>query len=1705
MSTMSSVASSQRELHSDEECETAFWNPAPPENDETWTRYLHGAPARETTSKRGAAVDAAQDGDCGVWHSPPRHGCASLGSGSTTATINPYGHLINFSRFLAGGKSGMFSADHALLNEPWAVVSRLEGIEQTCAVTDLVTTGYGLEFTYLRGHFADVQPRTTWRRWRWPRYEYRSDEFALTVQWVVRGDDVLVQQCVVENVGAEPAEVPFQFRKRMYIRDLDYLDGGYQFNETTDPADYLHRSGPNGYGWICVHPFRPASAEEAAPAAAAPPPPATTAADKEGNEEETCAHAEDLYAVAAVASLFLDGVPLKLNGSVDDGLSLECKGPASWTKTLSARGSEGGSRMEVTVAYRMLGLPTPQADWRNFVISNDCVEVDEFVASSAPPCPPGFSISGLQPRIGNERGRRDESSAAGDSGRAGLRILAGDQPRGPPPAGGTRDDDEQARSLADPFRPPVDVPQATSPRDHIEFVARRHLEHILSVCAVPISIPCRHEDRDDSGRDAGEPKRSKAVGIALTCGDTSGHRICHSASFFAFQFLIDVATRLAQADSADPFVASLQRRIHDVCRGHLVWLCHCEKNKDGCFAANYRLWGAVMAEESASWKARDALTDTPFQILKATLFHRLYHRDPLDVELARNLVGRVGRKWLQTLEKLDPRWKYAWPHAREDDVNTFRLDDHVWIWRALKALEDSGLRKVIQSLERPTHDATMPPGYCPLQGRDPQPVFPCTSPRLAIERLQDAGVLVERRGETDSIIILPRCVDCSVGELARQILQDTLGRYSAGDVQRESLQRFTTENNVSRKAMLAVTRSPRESRFLFHARDTALLYGADLGYFPQSSSFHEVWENTITCQRYHEENRESAWDTTLDYALAVLLGCRGRRLNTESPTQLVCGAVEVLFRSTSPSAFFPGLLDLTTKEPETVEDERDRDFYFHVSFEIPYALLANVEGILESYRRLEAGAGGDDEGREGDLDHHQLHQAASEVLQRITSEPKQQQQQQQQQKATGVGRSTGIVDSTRGHHQDAATREWTMKKVMPFNSLIDSSNVVELGEEWLFNYPDFLSRDEDLTWDDIRNDRAGLQDVLTRPIDDGMLEDLRALVGLDRAYVVDTPKQKRLRKLERKHLGGGRWHNNCFLWELLRSPRTARRAKKRLIGLPYPNEVTALVCYAASPSDAEKQALALFFDRHVRYKNYFADEAAHTLNVWRTELHLSFFRLHDGPSLKNPAWGLPRLQVDDFPGSRPPGQSFITRATAGFRFDGDFFDRHWTCHLVEYAPGEPRDDDWMDRLGLAAHLKPKEWRQRKVLELFLLNRMLDTILESTRDIVDRVEKALGAREGSFSYSIQTTDDYASWSRLWGELEPLLQAVEDNLTSVLDTLAQWNGRVPARGLERPRWTRDDERKYRAALTRLQGAGARSVGELHSLAKRTAKLHAFFSARLDGAREQLSFQSNQSIMSFTYVTVIFLPLGFAASIFSMSETPGPALIAHMAVSALVALAITVVVLVNARMLLRLLSPLASVTDITVLPRLVAVDTPRLARRVAVVDAPRLGRSLFVDLARHVVLACLALRDRGLTWTNACRALVGFVVFPVFALAWISQVAYYNLKDLLDLFKDLVRRGSARLPRRRKTSQGQSDGSEGGKAGADRPEDAAVEQGRIPGADSSQTDEDIQQRIERLTRPPKKSRILKTARDAREVIGASQDADGSGSQYPARPSPG
>lgn len=308
----------------------------------------------------------------------------------------------------------------------------------------------------------------------------------------------------------------------------------------------------------------------------------------------------------------------------------------------------------------------------------------------------------------------------------------------------------------------------------------------------------------------------------------------------------------------------------------------------GCFAASYWVTGKVMPQDGNTKQPPDTMTDTALQILKLAEFGDL-SPDAKQKNVTHQLIDDIHIPWLVELDRLDIRQAYAWPHTVDEGINTFRLDDHFWIWKALKFLDDNATKVPIK--RKSGNDQI---------GSKMFARYPELKPRS--KEGQTSSDM------TDRYALLTRLYEGKICE-ASEKLSVVAQRLSPNNVQRGILQRFTTMNDISRRRMLAVTRSARENRFLLHARDTALFYGEDCDFFPRGSSFQKLWMNTIETQRHHEENQQIAWENALRYALGVLMGVRGHSLSETNASDLVKECVAILLGSGGHDAFFPGELE----------------------------------------------------------------------------------------------------------------------------------------------------------------------------------------------------------------------------------------------------------------------------------------------------------------------------------------------------------------------------------------------------------------------------------------------------------------------------------------------------------------------------------------------------------------------------------------------------------------------------------------------------------------------------------------------------------------------------------------------------------------------------------------------------------------------------
>lgn len=714
--------------------------------------------------------------------------------------------------------------------------------------------------------------------------------------------------------------------------------------------------------------------------------------------------------------------------------------------------------------------------------------------------------------------------------------------------------------------------------------------------------------------------------------------------------------------------------------------------------------------------------------------------------------------------------------------------------------------------------------------------------------------------------------------------------------------------------MLAVARSARETRFLLHSRDTTLFYDEIFSFSGEETSTQELLRRTVDCQMYHDENEESGWENSLRYALCIMLGSRGLSINNKSPEELVRTATEVLFRSSSPNGFFPGEIDTLKKKPVdlTLIADSDRDFYYHASFEIPYILLTHANEVRDIHIRIAMGICEAIEPKPNHSRKTENHdERGSESIQPISQNDRKNNRLQRHgdQSQLPLHRSDIRLSQQSvayfGSHAFGDIRR-NMKKTMPFNSLIDVSNIVKLEDEWLFAFPEFFKREDSLERDDYNKFLEYLGETAIFPApsstrsSNGSSNEFSPyplppyVVGLwadgtlkePSSVVVDVPSSKLIGGKEK---GRQPEFHDCsdhgYLWVLLSRARKVQHSKKRLLYFHKTTKDAASICYYATEV-AERDNLLNFFEKHSLYRKHASDQCSMVHNNWETELHMSFYQLLE-PSSHMPS-GIATSESKPFPGGQ---EKQIARASVSFRFRGDFFDRYWTCYVLEQTQNE--------KISSAHVLLNKEHRQRKVLEQRYFADILKALIESTEKILTEVKHCLGVDHelGTFATPIDSNTAYLSWGALWLDFEPLLEILDDDIASTQVIVDQWEAREEDRGKEQPRWTRNDETKYRASITKIHLEVKNQTTKLRQLHGEIKLLRDRCSNRLVKARDELSFRSGQNIATFTYVTVVFLPLGFTSSIFSMNGAPETSVVTGMVAASAAALAITVVALVNA----------------------------------------------------------------------------------------------------------------------------------------------------------------------------------------------------------------
>lgn len=861
-------------------------------------------------------------------------------------------------------------------------------------------------------------------------------------------------------------------------------------------------------------------------------------------------------------------------------------------------------------------------------------------------------------------------------------------------------------------------------------------------------------------------------------------------------------------------------------------------------------------EEIHGWEdnpylPKQTLVNAPFQIIKACTFIDMAGKSKFP--LSTNKLKGIIEAWVKDLDGINRLGLDAFPRYDDEPTRSFYLTDHALIWQAVKSAEKLNLTPQSKGLGSTSYS-------------------------------------------------------------------------SPSHLKRNILKRFTTENPQSKKRMIAVTRSPVQTRFLLRSRDTALFGAMELGFFdkPEEGSGGwphtiELWKSTIDCQKDHEDNDELSWNDPRRFALSLIMAQINKPMNSRPAKEMFEHAMSVLLRCSSNNGLFPGRLN-ERNEPALFEDEERRDNYWEVAFEIPYILWKHGLGPFKP--------GGSDEKPGGQSSPESGSQLVLAELQSIS--------QSSTETSNLLREAQGRLTGSR---RAKAPLDYSMKTVHPFNNMVDEQNIVELQDEWLYNEPVFFIRKGTMSVDS-----AGQRKGSNWGKDDAPGSVVQASSPCT-GFMIDVSKSRPLEKAKKDSVNNN-WHyfsTKGRVSALMGNERDREKAKKRLwvflSGTPAANEACLSTVFTEEKKELEMQG---FYDRHKFYVRSFTEETSAVLNTWTTEIHLSFYRVADAAldqdrktqkSVAGQASSLSGARKD---GRRKP----LVKVAMSFRFEGDLFDRYWTCRFLEADQNEmdqrkkadtqhtQSNADWLLQLrlnyemgtflgnGHENSLGKNSWQQRRVLELMLFGRMLqrmtlgadEVLAEAWLSLCDRNQttdhdsrlNSTIPEDPEYDIFLPPMYDFVISRKRVEQVQRVLRAVIGNLDGNFAQITLWQDREKDRLAERPRWTFHDEHRFRVIIQKLIVSNDHDMRKLTRVHLKMSKLEESLVKKLEIMRSDLEEKRGGETQLFTYVTVVFLPLGFATGIFSMSEAPVTQTLTNMIYTALGAFAAVAVMVILVKVL-------------------------------------------------------------------------------------------------------------------------------------------------------------------------------------------------------------
>lgn len=488
--------------------------------------------------------------------------------------------------------------------------------------------------------------------------------------------------------------------------------------------------------------------------------------------------------------------------------------------------------------------------------------------------------------------------------------------------------------------------------------------------------------------------------------------------------------------------------------------------------------------------------------------------------------------------------------------------------------------------------------------------------------------------------------------------------------------------------------------------------------------------------------------------------------------------------------------------------------------------------------------------------------------------------------------------------------------INPYTNM-NQRNVVDTAflPDWMYYYPDFIHTNPlDI---DVRKELEELDSVDSLKSAVSTWRDSQGFDSSDSWWipfppaVFDSGNKKRTSAMDSsaaRHISINDFYIRDGLWKRLLQSRTPEQAKKRLIELSSFDKESVLICWLTAP-EQEKPLFTEFFRRHELSDNYFGERAHWQGNMWETELHLSFYQLvgrkenDEFPSLEDIQDLITEKRLPNLSATLQ-GQGVMPVAMS-LRFVGDLRDRYWTCHFLSSAIHGFKGlvDEYFRTSNLRKdQMYAEKQGQRKLLELIYVERFLGEVRRSIDEIITAFEKELDETLDPQSESLGFLHDHTSRPL---KAMNLLSAVSQKLDSSISTIEQWEKREDTRAL-RSRWSLKDQERYGEKLREVTLRCKSNVQQLRMQQSRLKEQRRAAEQRqsdlvswksLQEARR--STQQADDVRLFTYVTIIFLPLSFSSSLFSMAGKPSGTTIAVMAPTTAVALTVTFLLLSNMKL--------------------------------------------------------------------------------------------------------------------------------------------------------------------------------------------------------------